>query len=136
MNCPKRDSGSSQFLCREKQVFKERVRFCFGNFGAKWGEIIGPTRKNLAGIDCCIDDAPIQLKQLSGSSPSSVTQVALQAGRNAENAGINGMAVFIRAPNVSKEAVLNGPISKILTQQASLSTINILTKNGWVRIIR
>lgn len=119
----------NKFLQKEFEFAQEIVAHRGGN-------IVGPTKKNLQGIDGHLNGVPIQLKQLIGSSPTSVSQAAVQAGRKAANAGVSGVEVFIRAPGVSSEAIFSGPIKNILNQQTSLSAINILTADGWVRIIR
>jgi hypothetical protein len=128
-------SPGASSIVRNKFLRKE-FEFAEEIVAHRGGNIVGPIKKKLPGIDGHLNGVPIQLKQLTGSSPTAVSQAALQAGRKAANAGVSGVEVFIRAPGVASEAILSGPIKNILNQQSSLSAINILTADGWVRIIR
>lgn len=102
--------------------------------GHRGGNFVGPPKKNYPGIDGWLDGTPVQLKQMTGNSPTAVSKYVRRAGEKATNAGYSGVDVFIQAPNVSKEAVMSGPINNIINQQSSLSTVYILTKDGWVII--
>jgi len=106
------------------------------SWASRGGEFIGAIRNNLPGIDGFLDGLPAQLKGVSGRSPTAVTQAVKDAAINAKNAGFTGVEVFIKAPRVGAEAVLNGPIKNIILQQPSLSAINVFTADGVVRIIR
>lgn len=119
----------NQFLQKEFEFAHEIV-------ARRGGQIVGPIKKNLPGIDGHLNGVPIQMKQLSGSSPAAVSQAVLQAGQKAANAGVQGLEVFVRAPNISSEAVFNGPVQNILNQQTSISAVNVITKDGWIRIVR
>lgn len=113
----------------EVLVVQEVLKFRGGHF-------VGSPKPNYPGIDGWLDGIPVQLKYRGGDSPTSVSNAVRLAGEKASNAGINGVDVYIVAQNVSAEAIFSGPIKNILNQQSSLSTVNILTKDGWVRIIR
>jgi hypothetical protein len=63
---------------------------------------------------------------------------ASQAEAKAAAAGHKGVEVFIKAPNVGKEQLLDfgrkGGLSQI-PNQGTVTAINVLTKDGWVRFI-
>lgn len=100
------------------------------------GDLVGQLKKHLPAIDGHLNGMPIQLKVYSGSSPTAVSRLVLESGQRAKKNGVNGLEVFIKAPNVSSEAINSGPIKTIINQESSLSVVNILTKDGWERLIR
>ena len=63
---------------------------------------------------------------------------ASKAESQARNAGYAGVELFIEAQNVGSSALLDlatkGPLTKIPTQ-GTIATINVLTGDGWVRIV-
>lgn len=99
--------------------------------------VIGPLRANQPGIDGKFAGGqPLQLKQTISTSPTAASKLAKQAGEKASNAGYSEVEVFIEAKNVTAEAIRSGPIAKILQQQESLSAIEVLTKDGWIRFAK
>ncbi|WP_437776708.1 RHS repeat domain-containing protein [Sorangium sp. So ce1097] len=100
------------------------------------GEFVGQTVKNQPGIDGWLNGIPVSLKQIDGGLGAVLTH-ASKAEAKAAKASYSGVRLFIEAPNVGKEALLDfaskGPLSKIPTQ-GTISEIHVLTQNGWVMI--
>ncbi|MBK8251151.1 MAG: RHS repeat-associated core domain-containing protein [Polyangiaceae bacterium] len=100
------------------------------------GVIVGPRRRNLEGIDGTIDGLPMSLKETEGGL-GAVLRHASVAEKRARKAGYTGVELFMRAKNVASHDLLDfalkGPLSEI-PNQGTISAINILTVDGWIRI--
>ena len=101
------------------------------------GTIVGPLKKSQPGIDGTIDGRPMSLKETQGGL-GAVLRHASQAEAKARKAGVSDVEVFIKAPNVSTQSLLDfgnsGPLGQI-PSQGTVSAINVLTANGWVRFV-
>jgi hypothetical protein len=101
------------------------------------GKLIGAEQRSMPGIDGRLDGKAISLKETEGGL-SAVLKHASKAEAQAGNAGYHEVEVFIRAPNVGKDQLLDfgrkGPLSQI-PNQGTIEAINVLTKDGWVRFI-
>jgi hypothetical protein len=101
------------------------------------GTITGATVRSFPGIDGTVDGAPLSLKETQGGL-AAVLRHASKAEAQAESAGYSGVELFIRAPNVAPEALLDfvrdGPLAEI-PRQGTISAITVLTAGGWVRIL-
>ncbi len=109
------------------------------------GDFVGPPTGNFAGIDGWLDagkNLPAQLKVFTGGSPQAVARYASQAEAKALKAGYTNVEVFISAKQLSANDVINysplrgsgNPLSQI-PSQGVVKTINVLTKDGWVRFV-
>ena len=99
--------------------------------------MVGAAKKSAPGIDGFLEGAPISLKETQGGL-AAVLSHASRAEKSAKAAGYVGVEVFIKAPNVEAAKLLGfingGPLAKIPTQ-GTVKAINVLTKDGWIRII-
>nr|AGC71099.1 hypothetical protein [uncultured bacterium A1Q1_fos_2067] len=104
--------------------------------GFRGGTLTGAPTRYFPGIDGALDGVPISLKQTKGGL-GSVLKNASKAEAQAKNAGYSGVEVFIEAKNVDKTSLLDfaekGPLAKI-PSQGTVSSIHVLTADGWVRI--
>lgn len=102
------------------------------------GTFVGPSTRNFAGIDGTIDGIGASLKQYTGTSPLGVLKHASKAEEQAFQAGYTSVELFIDARNVKAGPLLDfarkGPLAQI-PRQGVISTINIETADGWVRLI-
>lgn len=102
------------------------------------GELIGAFNKSQPGIDGFLEGVPISLKETEGGLVA-VLKHASVAESQALKAGYKGVELFEKAPNVGQKELLDfvqkGPLSKI-PGQGIISAINVLTRDGWVRIVR
>ncbi|WP_437722030.1 RHS repeat domain-containing protein [Sorangium sp. So ce861] len=117
-------------LSPTEKAFAEKV------VAKEGGEFVGQTVKNQKGIDGWLNGVPASLKQTDGGLGAVLTH-ASKAEKQAAKASYSGVRLFIEAPNVGKEALLDfaskGPLSRIPTQGV-ISEIHVLTQNGWVMI--
>jgi hypothetical protein len=64
-----------------------------------------------------------------------VVTKAVRGASEAKAAGYSDVQLFIKAPNVTKEGLLDfaqtGPLTRIPTER-TISEINVMTKDGWV----
>jgi hypothetical protein len=119
-------------LLPHEALFGQQIVDSFG------GELIGNTTKNFPGIDGTLNGIKIALKETQGGLAAVLTK-ASEAEQKALNAGYSGVDVFIKAPNVGAQALVDfaskGPLVQI-PSQGTVSVINVLTKDGWVTIFR
>ena len=105
--------------------------------GFRGGELVGASRHRLPGIDATLDGIPISLKTTQGGL-GAVLRHASKAESQALKAGYRRVELFIEAPNVRAANLLDfagkGNLSQI-PNQGTISSINILTEDGWVQII-
>jgi hypothetical protein len=104
------------------------------------GRLVGATRNSMPGVDGWLEGVPISLKETKGGL-GAVLRYASQAEEKARGL-YSGVEVFIKAPNVGAAELLDfarkglsmgeGGIIQI-TKQGTVSAINVLTKDGWVR---
>jgi len=101
------------------------------------GTFVGALQRSAPGIDGFLDAVPVALKETQGGL-SAVLRHASVAEAQAKAAGYKGVELFIKAANVAEKPLLDfalhGPLTRI-PGQGVISAINILTKDGWVRII-
>ena len=101
------------------------------------GTFIGPAERGFPGIDGSFNGVAASLKETQGGLSAVLTH-ASKAERQALKAGETDVDLFIKAVNVSKDALLDfaskGGLSKIPTQ-GTIARIWVLTKDGWVQII-
>ncbi len=99
------------------------------------GEFVGPTRRRLAGVDGSLNGVPVQLKQTASESPAAVLRWASQAEKKARKAGVEGLEVYVDAPNVNRERLVdfatNGPLTEI-PFQGTVKSIYVRAADGWV----
>jgi hypothetical protein len=106
---------------------------------ASTGALIGSARRSFPGIDGTLDGALISLKEIQGSNPLAVLKRASSAEAKARSANYSGVELFVRAPQVSMEKLIefaeggNAALAKIPTQ-GTISGITVLTRDGWLRI--
>ena len=100
------------------------------------GLLEGAARRSQPGIDGMLEGAPISLKETNGGMVS-VLKYASVAESQAKKFRYTGVEVFIRAPNVAAVKLADfakkGGLVKI-PRQGTVSAINVLTKDGWLRI--
>lgn len=100
------------------------------------GKFVGPPRKGYPGIDGTLDGVPVSLKETSGGF-GAVLRHASEAEKKARGAGYSGVLLFIKAPKIRAASLLDfakkGPLSSI-PKQGTISQVNVLTSDGWVRI--
>ncbi len=104
--------------------------------GYRGGNLSGPPTNNFAGIDGWLDGVPIQLKFRGGTSPTTASSAAREAGVKASNAGYSGVELFMDTPNLTQEVLLDGPMRDILRQQGSLEAITVFCKDGVLRFVK
>jgi hypothetical protein len=101
----------------------------------KGGTFVGNSLKSAPGIDGTLNGAPVSLKAYSGSSPAAVLRYASSAERSAANAGYSGVELYVDAPELAKDRLidfgLNSPLNQI-PHQGVISAIYVNTEGGWV----
>jgi RHS repeat-associated protein len=99
------------------------------------GTLVGQAVRDTPGIDGTLNGTPISLKAYTGRSPSGVLRHASRAEERARAAGYSGVEVFIEAPNVPMQGLLNfatgGPLTQI-PRQGTIRSISVLTADGWL----
>lgn len=117
---------------------KHEAKFAEEIVAHRGGELVGALNKSQPGIDGFLEGIPISLKETAGGLVA-VLKHASVAESQALNAGYKGVELFVKAPNVGQKELLDfvqkGPLSKI-PGQGIISAINVLTRDGWVRVIR
>jgi hypothetical protein len=110
------------------------------------GQFVGTAKRSGPGIDGSLEGVPASLKETTGRLIA-VLKTASRAERLAKNAGFTGVELFIKATHLEWKQVIDfarqgpltldfarkGPLLQI-PKQGTISTINILTKDGWLII--
>jgi hypothetical protein len=105
--------------------------------GFRGGTFIGNPKRNFPGIEGTLDGLPVSLKETQGGL-GAVLPHASKAEAQAAKAGAVGTELFIKAENVGRLQLLDFAANGGLTQiprQGTISSINVLTSEGWVRIV-
>jgi hypothetical protein len=106
--------------------------------GFRGGAFEGVPTRSAPGIDGFLDGIPISLKETQGGL-SAVLKHASKAEAQALNAGYKGVDLYIRAPNVARQPLLDfaakGGLAKIPTQ-GTIQSIHVYTSDGWVPVGR
>jgi hypothetical protein len=102
----------------------------------KGGTIVGPWRTSQPGIDGFYNGRPLQLKMTDSNRPIAVLEDVKYTIRHAS--GYSGLSLFIRAPNVDRDQLVdfarNGPLVT-LTQGPTIHSVDVLVSGGqWVHI--
>jgi RHS repeat-associated protein len=120
----------NRLLPHEAAFAQEIVDFQGGTF-------VGAVEKSLPGIDGRLSGVPVSLKETTGGL-GAVLRHASKAEASALNAGVSGVELFVKAPNVRATELLDfarsGPLSQT-PSQGTISGISVFTKDGVVRIV-
>jgi RHS repeat-associated protein len=99
------------------------------------GRFVGNDTTGFPGIDGFLNGVPASLKTYSGSSPAGVLRHASRAEDSARKAGYTGVELFVDAPQVSIESLidfgLKGPLADI-PSQGTINRIYVRTRDGWL----
>ena len=100
------------------------------------GTFVGALRRSQPGVDGTLNGLPVALKETEGGL-AAVLRHASVAEKQIVKAGHHGVDVYIKAPNVAKDAltdfVRNGPLGMI-PRQGTVTGVHVLTRDGWVVI--
>ena len=106
--------------------------------GFRGGAFEGVPTRSAPGIDGFLDGVPISLKEMKGGL-GAVLKHASKAEAQAANSGYKGVDLYIRAPAVGRQPLLDfagkGGLAKIPTQ-GTIRSIHVYTSDGWVPIGR
>ncbi len=120
----------NRLLPHEAAFAQEIVDFQEGTF-------VGAVEKSLPEIDGHLSGIPVSLKETAGGL-GAVLRHASKAETSALSAGVSGVELFIKAPNVRATQLLDfargGPLSQI-PGQGTISGISVFTQDGVVRLI-
>jgi hypothetical protein len=118
---------------------KHELEFANDIVSNRGGELIGNLKKKQEGIEGFLNGQPISLKETDGGLVA-ILKHASKAEKQAKNAGYSNVEVFIKAtsPQIGKKELLEFAHKGGLIQipnQGTVSAINVLTNDGWTRII-
>lgn len=108
--------------------------------GPHVGTFIGQTVKNTPGIDGFPEGVPVNLKQLNSSRLGTLFKTVTLAAEQAENARYAGVELFVEAKAFSAKELLSDstilPRIGSVIREETLSAVNILSADGWIRVVR
>jgi RHS repeat-associated protein len=128
--------GRPNVLIRNK-LEPHEVSFAEQILEHRGGTMVGQSKRGTPGIDAMLDGTPVSLKQTKGQLGAVLRRVS-EAEAQAKAAGVSGVEVFVKAPNVERSNLVDfarkGPLVEI-PSQGTVTSINVLTSDGWVRIV-
>lgn len=105
-------------------------------FLTRHGPSLGTPFHDYPGIDEMAGTTPFSLKQMDRGLTATLKH-ASNAESQAANAGFSGVELFINAPKVNLEILIDfpntGPLS-LIPKQGIISIVNIKTADGWLRL--
>jgi RHS repeat-associated protein len=96
------------------------------------GKFVGVIDPNEPGIDGYIGDQPVTLKSYSGTSPIGVLSHAARSASQVANAGYTGVDLYIAAPNVSINNLVDVRGLARIPTEGPIGAIYVDAADGWL----
>jgi hypothetical protein len=122
------------------KLSEEEAAFAQEIIEFRGGTFVGQAVKDTPGIDGFLEGVPASLKQLSSSSLGTLFKTVTKAAEQAQNAGYANVELFIEAKNFPAKQLLSDatilPRIGGIVREGTLVVVNILTADGWIRVVR